>query len=271
LRDPSDERLEAASAVKISTDAGEFPNARQPADKPLAVLIPGMDGTGLLFYRQIPFLARRFRVVTHRLDDERTRMEDLVSDLARRLDELDPDGQPALLVGESFGGALALSFALAHPARVAGLVIVNSFPFFSPQVRLRAAIHGLSLLPWGAMPIVRRATAWRMHSRHTHRADLETFLELMQHTTRLGYVNRLRILTAYDVRHRLAEIGTPTLFLAASDDHLVPAVREARRMALSVPRAAVRVLDGHGHICLIAPDLNLLEIIEAWQQGLDAG
>lgn len=235
-------------------------------DKRLVVLIPGMDGTGLLFYRQAPLLARRFTVVTHRLRDDTDRMDALVVDLLARLDDLAPDGEAALLVGESFGGALALSFALAHPARVAGLVIVNSFPYFSPQLRLRLAIHGLSLLPWGAMRIVRRATAWRMHSRHTHRDDLRHFLRLMRQTTRAGYVNRLRILTGYDVRPRLHEVQPRTLFLASSDDHLVPAVEQARLMAGAVPRSAVRVLDGHGHICLIAPDLNLLEIVDAWTQ-----
>jgi pimeloyl-ACP methyl ester carboxylesterase len=222
-----------------------------------------MDGTGLLFYRQAPLLAPRFDVVAHRLRDDRDRMEHLVDDLRARLDELAPT-KPVILIGESFGGALALSFALAHPARVAGLVIVNSFPYFRPQLRLRLAIHGLSMLPWGAMRVVRRATAWRLHSRHTHREDLRRFLKLMRETTRAGYVNRLRILTRYDVRPRLGDIRPPTLFLASSDDHLVPAVEQARLMAGAVPRAAMRVLDGHGHICLIAPDLNLLEIVDAW-------
>jgi 3-oxoadipate enol-lactonase len=237
-------------------------------EKPLMVLIPGMDGTGLLFYRQAPLLAPRFNVVAHRLRDDRDRMEGLVSDLLARLDDLAPSGEPAILVGESFGGALALSFALAHPARVSALVIVNSFPHFSPQRRLHLAIHGLSLLPWGAMRAVRRATAWRMHSKHTHREDVRQFLRLMRQTTRAGYVNRLRILTNYDVRARLREMQPPTLFLASSDDHLVPAVEQARLMAGAVPRATTRVLDGHGHICLIAPDLNLLEIVDAWQGSL---
>ena len=78
-------------------------------DKRLVVLIPGMDGTGLLFYRQVPLLAQRFTVVAHRLRDDTDRMETLVAGLLERLDALAPAGERALLIGESFGGALALS------------------------------------------------------------------------------------------------------------------------------------------------------------------
>jgi len=55
------------------------------------------------------------------------------------------------------------------------------------------------------------------------------------------------------------------LFLAADQDHLVPSVTQARLMAARVPNATVRVLEGHGHICLIAPDVDLAEILSSWR------
>jgi hypothetical protein len=42
-------------------------------------------------------------------------------------------------------------------------------------------------------------------------------------------------------------------------------------MAAHVPGAAVQILDGHGHICLIAPDLNLEEILRGWRPHLIEG
>jgi hypothetical protein len=39
-------------------------------------------------------------------------------------------------------------------------------------------------------------------------------------------------------------------------------------MAARVPGAALQILDGHGHICLIAPDLNLEEILRSWRPHL---
>ena len=229
------------------------------------ILVPGLDGTGLLFYRQIPLIARSFRVASYALRDGATTMEQLVADLRNIVDAIAGESGRATIVGESFGGALAMSFALTEPDRVAGLLILNSFAHFTPQIRLHAAIAALRAMPWGAMTLVRRLTAHRLHSRHIHRTELERFMQLTARASRDGYVNRLRILTAYDLRERLADLRPPTLFLAAEQDHLVPAVEQARFMAARVPASVVRVLAGHGHICLISPDIDLGRILTEWR------
>jgi len=237
---------------------------------PPLVYVPGMDGTGQLFHRQIHALSRRFRVATYALRDDARGMDTLVADLADVVRAAGgADGErgadaAAVLVAESFGGALALSFALAHPERVRALVVLNSFPYFRPQARLRLAIAGIHLMPWGAMRLVRRLTAFRLQSRHTHRAEIHRFLRVTARTTRHGYLNRLGILTRYDVRDRLASLRAPTLFLAADQDHLIPSVAQARFMAARAPMSAVRVLPGHGHACLLAPDLDLDAILRDW-------
>jgi pimeloyl-ACP methyl ester carboxylesterase len=229
------------------------------------ILVSGMDGTGKLFYRQVPLLARSYRVATYALRDTATTMEELVSDLGHIVEAVAPETRRATIVGESFGGALALSFALSHPEQVERLVILNSFPYFNPQVRLHLARFALRTIPWGAMSLVRRVTASRLHSRHTHRAEIRRFLELTASASREGYCNRLRVLTRYDVRRHLQHIHVPTLFLASDRDHLVPSVAQAQYMAARVAGATVRVLDGHGHICLIAPDIDLAAILDAWR------
>lgn len=229
------------------------------------VLVSGMDGTGKLFYRQVPLLARGYRVATYALRDTATTMEELMADLAQVIGIAAPETRRATIVGESFGGALALSFALGRPAQVERLVVLNSFPHFTPQIRLRLARAGLRALPWGAMGVIRRLTASRLHSRHTHRAEIRRFMELTALASRDGYCNRLQVLTGYDVRHRLQEIRVPTLFLASDRDRLVPSVAQARYMAARVPGSRVRVLEGHGHICLIAPDIDLARILDDWQ------
>ncbi len=226
------------------------------------VLVPGIDGTGLLFYRQLPLLERRYAVTTVRLRDEARAMDELVADLHRSVAAAS-DG-PITLLGESFGGALALSYALAHPERIGRLVILNSFAHFGSPARLWLGYHLLRATPWGMMRLVRQLNGRRMHSPGTDPEEIRRFLQLMQSTTREGYLSRLQILRDYDIREQLPDLQVPVLYLAADRDVLVPSVDQARMMAARTPQATMRVLGGHGHSCLIAPDLDLSAILDEW-------
>jgi 3-oxoadipate enol-lactonase len=246
-----------------ATHAGHLRDRATPGADPPLVLVPGLDGTALLFYRQIPLLARRFDVVAFPLpDDPEATMATLVEDLRRLVVEVSDRG--AILCGESFGGALSLSFALAHPGVVRGLVVLNSFPWVRERAKLALAPRALRLVPWAAMPAVRRFTESRLHSPHALPEDLAQFHERSKQIGRAGYIRRLEILWHYDLRERLHEIQAPTLFLAGDRDRLVPSVEWGRFMAARVPRAELRVLEGYGHICLINHDLDLLEHVGPW-------
>ena len=242
---------------------------REEGEGPPLILVPGLDGTALLFYRQIPLLAKRFRVVTFPLPDDSKRTMD---SLVQRLYELAGrvgGNEKVLLFGESFGGALSLSFGLAHPEKLRGLVILNSFPAIRKRWRMRLAPPLLRVVPWGTMNLVRRLTRSRLHSAHTLPADLSEFSERTRAVGRRGYIRRLEILRTYDIRERLGEFQVPTLFLASDQDHLVPSVKEAHFMAARMPRATVKVLRGYGHVCLINHDFNLLEEISPWLAGIE--
>lgn len=230
---------------------------------PTVVLVPGMDGTALLFYRQIPLLAERFNVAAFPLrDDPRAGMDDLISDLDELLDEV--ASRDVILCGESFGGALSMSYALAFPGRLTGMVVVNSFP----RVRNRVAAHlaplAMRLLPWGSMAVARRFTESRLHSPHVRDEDLAEFHERAKQIGREGYIRRLEILQDYDIRESLHRIRTPTLFLAGDRDRLVQSVTEAEYMSARVPDSTLCVLEGYGHVCLINHDLNLLDYVGPW-------
>lgn len=227
------------------------------------VLVPGLDGTGLMFERQVPRLQRRFAVTAVRLRDDAQRMSDLVEDLHRAVSAASPDGRPVTLFGESFGGTLAMSYTLAHPDRVQRLVILNSFAV-ETQWRLWLAHHLLRVTPWNVMPVVRRLNARRMFSRATSRDDIRLANRLLRASTRQGYRSRIGILRQYDLRARLRELETPVLFLAGDRDSLIPSVAQARLMASLAPRSTVKVLEGHGHNCLFAPDVDLAAILDEW-------
>lgn len=227
------------------------------------MLVPGIDGTGKLFYRQIPGLERDFTVTTTRHRDDARSMDELVADLDRDVMQAG-HGAAVTIIGESFGGALALSYALAHPERVERLVILNSFAHFGSRARLSLAYQLLRVIPWGLIRVFRKLNSRRMHSPQTEREEISRYYELMKSSTREGYLSRMRILKDYDLRPHLSSITVPVLYLAADGDTLVPSVEQARLMSGLTPGSTMQILEGHGHSCLIAPDLDLATILQEW-------
>src|SRR5262249_20302603 len=111
---------------------------RAHGDGPLLVYICGLDGTGELLFKQIPELSKNYRVLTFRpRHSGEFTYEDLTDDVARLIAQV--GAAKAVVLGESFGGTVALSFALRHQSMVERLVIVNSFARYRGRARLRFA------------------------------------------------------------------------------------------------------------------------------------
>jgi 3-oxoadipate enol-lactonase len=95
------------------------------------VLAHGRGGGHLAWWQQVPALSKRYRVVTfdHRgfgLSKDKNGLfrRAFADDLASLLHKLDV--RSAYLVGQSMGGWTVLSYAVAHPERVAGLVMADT-------------------------------------------------------------------------------------------------------------------------------------------------
>lgn len=107
-----------------------------------------------------------------------------------------------------------------------------------------------------------------MHSPHALPEDIREFHQRSRQIGRAGYIRRLEILRHYNIEDRLCQIEAHSLFLAGSHDKLVPAVEEARLMGSRVPNSTVQILEGYGHICLINHDLDLLDYVGPWYDGV---
>lgn len=144
-------KLRRMSAIDIAPDG---------ATRTL-VFIHGYGGRALQWIHQLRFFGRTARVIApdlrgHGLSDDPAAlpisMEALVDDLRLTLDRLGVEG-PFALVAHSFGGAVAVEYALRYPERVAQLVLIGVPAQFTFRPALRRAMN----LP---NPIFKRVRAW---------------------------------------------------------------------------------------------------------------
>ena len=230
----------------------------------MLIYIAGLDGTGELFFKQAPRLARTYRVVTFRSrEGSNFGYDELTSDIAQIAGELGETR--ATIVGESFGGTVALKFALRYPAMVERLVIVNSFPRFRGRKRIRLANLLAAAAPTGLIrPLRVAANLLGLYIDGVTKEDRRRFFEAMRSVERESYRRRLQLISELDIEESLALIESPVLFVAARRDIVVPSEREARSMALRIPNAKVVLVEGAGHACLLGSRVNLAEILENW-------
>ena len=248
--------------------ASPVPEYNVEGSGPLLVYIAGLDGTGQLFFKQCPDLARTYRVVTFTLRGTgRFTYEDLTDDVAAIINDLGE--RRATVVGESFGGTVALWFAIRHPDVVERLVIVNSFPRFRGRLRIKSAVFLLRLLPFPLIwPWRFVANTLGLHLDGVTSTDRKRAHEIMRTIHREGYLRRLELIEGLDIENRLREIQAPTLFIAGDRDLLIPSAREAHLMTSSIRNATVKIIKGAGHACLLGDRVSLARLLHEWEQEL---
>ena len=233
---------------------------------PPLVYVPGLDGSGELLFAQEPELAEHFRLLRMRSrGDRRFGYDDLLDDVTRALDA--HGIERATLLGESFGGTVALQYALRHPDRVSRLVLVSTFAYFSNRRLLE-----LGLLLCRTFSPRTIFSGKRIVDRPTLRLDgvPRDVLGRLVATTRRqppdGYVRRVELIAGYDVRERLGEIEVPALVIVGGRDRLVPP-GEGEAISTLLPRASLRILPHAGHACLLDRSISLVGLINEWESA----
>jgi pimeloyl-ACP methyl ester carboxylesterase len=226
---------------------------------PPLVLVPPLPGYKEAFVACAFRLARRFRVVTYDLRsrfDGRPRWEALLDDLRRVADAVAPG--LAAIAGHSMGGALAQRFALAHPGRVAALVLSSSFArvatprssWRSRYVEQPAVLLALRFLPEPRALAFAQRLAERNGWVFDPRCDRHV-LGLVHHGVRRVPTGlalaRVRLAFDHDTRNDLPRLGCRALVIVGEreSESFRGAAAELARL---IPRARLEVSPGAGHL-----------------------
>lgn len=157
----------------------------------------------------------------------------------------------ANIMGYSYGGKIALQFALKYPHRLDRLLLFNTTAWTSPWLRdigelwNKAAYDGdafyLATIPIIYSPdFYTRENAW-MERRRVALTPLfhdRAFLEGMVRLTNSG--------VGYDIREELPRIEAPTLVVSSEYDYLIP-VEEQRFLVSQIPNSRHMVIPNSGH------------------------
>lgn len=180
------------------------------------------------------------------------RVADSVDDLAALLDALGIDG-PVHLIGNSYGGIVALSFAADYPHRVASLVLIEAHftvAGWAEQVaaerdRIETAVADAQRSGWLDM-LGRKVT------RLLAMAD-----DLINETTFLADLKAVQPLPGGQLRQLTCPVR------AVYGEHS-DVIDYARELEACLPRCVLTVLAGCGHSVLMDATAALRDIVLDW-------
>jgi pimeloyl-[acyl-carrier protein] methyl ester esterase len=183
---------------------------------PLLVLLPGLDGTGILFSAILKALEGRIGTLVIGYPKEVPLGYDELETLVR---SALPDDRPFVLLGESFSGPLAIRIAAHPPPGFSGLILCvtfarNPYPWAAWAKPLAAYIPLKSFPRWLRAPLMWGSKDPNRAPSQTQRAMAGVSVEVVR--------RRVAELLAVDETQALRNVAKPVLVLRATRDRVVP-------------------------------------------------
>jgi 3-oxoadipate enol-lactonase len=181
------------------------------------------------------------------------RVSDFTADLHGLLDGLGIEG-PVYLVGNSFGGTIAFSYAFEHPERVAGIVSIEAEPATERwSARMRRAME----------TTMKKAESeefftWLAENHGAHHARLSRSAgERLRATTIVADIPLGPRLDLEDVR----SIDCPVLSILGSEGFHQD---DLHFLQAALPRCRTEVLAGADHAVLVESHRTVRELVLRW-------
>jgi pimeloyl-ACP methyl ester carboxylesterase len=230
----------------------------------LTLLLPGLDGTGRLFSR---FVAVRTGALDLRVlsypPDRFLAYRDLDALVRREL----PAGRPFALLGESFGGPLALRIAADPPPGLVGLVLAATF-HRRPAARAIAALRVLSPA-FFRLPLPAHAVRLLLGGDDAPEDVVSEVRSAVASVKGAVMAARAREALRVDATEWLRRCPVPLLFLGGKHDRLLRSALPIEVRALRAD-AEIRMLDAP-HLVLQRRPEESMRIVEAFLRRCAAG
>ena len=241
---------------------------------PPLLMINGVGFGRWGFFKQVPALSRRFRIVTFDVRNVQSNMANggvavLASAAIELLDHLRL--RKAHVLGTSLGGFVAQRLALDRPDVVDRLVLVcTSFGGRGPETmstQTLGTMLGLGAL--GPEEAARRGLA--AATSQVYRAEKpEEFEQIVRwriadSPSLAAYSQQLVAGARFDASREIGDLYAPTLVIHGREDRLVP-VANAAALAEALPDATLRVFEDAGHLVFIEKAAQVNRQISAFLQ-----
>jgi pimeloyl-ACP methyl ester carboxylesterase len=179
-----------------------------------------------------------------------------------------------ILVGHSWGAALALAYALNHPDEIAGLVLLapaiyesqDGLSFMSkiPSFPYIGRVVNLFLTPLFAPRVIKQDLEKAFAPDPVPRNYLKSVLSRWTRRDQIKWYSvddNLLNPSLRELSPRYSEIKAPAVIVTGDSDQIVPPEENAHRLHQALPESELQVLPKTGHQILFTHPLAVVEAI----------
>ncbi len=179
------------------------------------LLLPGLDGTGLLFRPLVDMLSGfcEIEIVSYP-DDKLLGYADLIEWIQERLPQED-----FILLGESFAGPVVYEIACHEPAGLKGAIFVATF-LHDPHPVLTRLLSSFPFRFFLSLPIPDYVSRTFFFDSHADESIMALFARAMQKTPPRVLVHRLSEIARLEIRPSVCSLNCT--YIQATRDRLVP-------------------------------------------------
>lgn len=216
------------------------------------VFIPGLSGTkdNLSAYQK---LKENFKCISYNLRglaDDGNKLADygieqLSSDLDALFTKLNLG--KAILVGNSYGGTIALQFTLDHPEKVKALILKGAFAKFDFGLKNNILARGVKYAPDFLYRLSVQKHVEDVVASGEPQWAYDYVLGQDLSVPRKTALQRIESLKKFDLRDKLSEIKAPTLIVVGSQDELT-GVKYQLYLGSHIPNSYIKVIKSVGHL-----------------------
>lgn len=215
-------------------------------DNPTVILLHGSVSNSAMWFGDIPFLAKKYHVVSIDIIGEAGNSEPIRfslenDDYALWLGEVF-DGlglKKVTLIGNSLGGWLALKYACLYPQRVKSVVLIATSGIVGAKLSfvLKSIIY-VGKGEKGIVPFYEYVSGTR---------DIPK--EIIEYTKVMidGFNPRVGGLPTL-ADEQLSKLNMPVLFMAGENDVTMDASKAAKRLSITAPNVTIDLVKDCGHV-----------------------
>lgn len=182
--------------------------------------------------------------------------------------------EKAYFSGTSYGGTIALQYALAYPEKCLKLMVFNTLAYADPFLTDVGRLWKKAAKSYDAddyydefAPFIYAPWFYEKHHQSIYERK-EVFRSVFTPEYCEAFVRLSSSTEGYDIRHRLTEIETPVLVVGSDEDYLTP-MKQQYYLKDHLPNAEFVLIPDSGHGAVYEKSTMIVSLMIGWFRDIN--